>query len=255
MDFVKYSVNSRKAYISWNRPPVNALNTQVYKEIVEVFQDINQRADIGVVVLSGEGRGFCGGTDMQDILGQKRHNHNFYQSVLSNSVAAVYQCRYPVIAAVHNFALGAGLAYAAACDFIIATAGAKFGIPEVKISIVGASGFANAVASNQLARYMAYTGNPLTAEHLYTLGSVLRVTENETSLWDEVDSVAEEILANSSPTVQLFKTVLNLSQDQRFAEKFLMEYTINNQLLDSYDREESIKAFLEKRAPNLKHEF
>jgi len=102
---------------------------------------------------------------------------------------------------------------------------------------------------------MAYTGNPLTAEHLYTLGSVLRVTENETSLWDEVDSVAEEILANSSPTVQLFKTVLNLSQDQRFAEKFLMEYTINNQLLDSYDREESIKAFLEKRAPNLKHEF
>jgi len=126
------------ALVTLDRPPVNALNRQMRREIVATFDAIAEREDIRCVVLTAAGKVFCAGADLKDrpaadIAGDYlEHNR-----ITRETTNAIRECAKPVIAAVNGAALGAGLALMAACDILYASEEATFAMPEINVGLAG----------------------------------------------------------------------------------------------------------------------
>lgn len=147
--------------------------------------------------------------------------------------------------------MGAGMCIAAASDFIIAGAGVKFGIPEVKLGIPAAGVFANLMVPMHKAKWMAFTGNPVTSEELYQYGTVMKVVPKE-EVWDEADKFAHEIAASCYRAVGIFKQNFNRNLDARLFDKFMVEQnSFMDHMMNSHDFHEAIAAFREKRPGNF----
>ena len=252
MDYqnITLEVQDRICSITVNRPPVNAINGKTYQELTDAFTVIIFRDDISVVIFKGAGRGFVAGNDINDIKLMTKENHHAYQDVLCGCAISIMKCKYPVIGAIHKFALGAGLVFAAACDIVIASEGTKFGLPEVTLSIVSGSSFLSLMAPDKIVRYMALSGKPLTAEELFRLGGINKVTREE-DLFDEALMLAKEMVRNSPIAMQFSKEAMNINRNAQIEKKFLTETLYTDRLLGSPEKAECTNAFFEKRKPNF----
>ena len=252
MDYqnITLEVQERICTITVNRPPVNAINAQTYEELTDAFTGINFRNDISVVIFKGAGRGFIAGNDINDIKLMTKENHHAYQDVLCGSAVSVMKCKYPVIGAIHKFALGAGLVFAAACDIVIASEGTKFGIPEVTLSIVSGSSFLSLMVPDKIVRYMALSGKPLTAEELYSLGGINKVVREE-DLFDEALMLARDMAGNPPTAMQFSKEAININRSAQIEKKFLTETLYTDRMLGTPEKTECTNAFFEKRKPNF----
>ena len=251
MEFVSTQVTNHICVVTVDRPPVNALNLQLYNEIGKAFMEISDRDDVYAAVLRANGKMFMPGNDVSSFEKPTRASLLRQADALKNSVGAVYGCRVPVICAVNGHALGAGLAYAAACDILIASRDAKFSIPEVKIGLVGAAGFLSLLVPNKVVRYMALTGSFLSSEEMMHYGAVHKVVPPE-QLMDAVMKTAGELLASAPLTLRAWKRAMNLIDNACLAEKFDLEQGFTLGLLDTEDFGEAVSAFREKRKPEYK---
>lgn len=247
---IKLEVKNRICTITVNRPPVNAINGETYRELTDAFTGINFRNDISVVVFKGEGRGFIAGNDINDIKLMTKENHHAYQDVLCGCALSVMKCKYPVIGAIHKFALGAGLVFAAACDIVIASEGTKFGIPEVTLSIVSGSSFLSLMVPDKVVRYMALTGKPLTAEEMLNFGGINKVVKEE-ELLGEAFSLAKDMVGNPPIAMQFSKEAININRSAQIEKKFLTETLYTDRMLGTPEKIECTNAFFEKRKPNF----
>ena len=247
---IRLEAKYRICTITVNRPPVNAINAETYQELTDAFTGINFRDDISVVVFQGEGRGFIAGNDINDIKLMTKDNHHAYQDVLCGCALSVMKCRYPVIGAVHRFALGAGLVFAAACDIVIASEGTKFGIPEVTLSIVSGSSFLSLMVPDKVVRYMALTGKPLTAEEMFGFGGINRVVKEE-DLQKEAFALAKDMTGNPPIAMQFSKEAININRSAQIEKKFLTETLYTDRMLGTPEKTECTNAFFEKRKPNF----
>ena len=163
----------------------------------------------------------------------------------------MWDCKKPVICAVQGAAMGAGMCIAAASDFIIAGEGVKFGIPEVKLGIPAAGVFARMIVPLHKAKWMAFTGNPVTAEELYQYGTVMKVVP-KAEVWDEADKFAHEMAASCYRAVSIFKQNFCRNLDARLYDQFMVEQnSFMDNMMYSHDFKEAIAAFTEKRAPEF----
>lgn len=138
MKFVNLEVNDFIGIVTVNRPPVNAVNGEVYEEINKTFQSINERTDIRVVIFRAEGeKAFLAGNDLNEFLTMNPENADERMLVVRESFWAVYDCQVPVIGAINGAAPGTGLAYASVCDIIIASDNAYFSLPEINVGVMG----------------------------------------------------------------------------------------------------------------------
>ena len=249
-EFVKLEVKDRICTISVNRPPVNAINAQTYQELTDAFNCINFRDDISVVIFRGEGRGFIAGNDINDIKTMTKENHHAYQDVLCGCALSVMKCKYPVIGAIHNFALGAGLVFAAACDIVIAAEDTRFGIPEVTLSIVSGSSFLSLMVPDKIVRYMALTGKSITAQQMQQYGGIWKAVQAE-KLIEEVMELAREMVENPPIAMQFSKEAINMNRNAQIEKKFLTETLYTDRMLGSPEKIECTNAFFEKRKPNF----
>ena len=118
-------------HVKLNRPPVNAVHTDMYIEIAALFRDPDALgARVSVIVLSGEGAHFCAGNDLDEFATMSPENGGERMWRVREAFFAIQECPVPVIGAIHGAALGTGLAIAASCDFLIAAPDAKLGLPE-----------------------------------------------------------------------------------------------------------------------------
>src|SRR5262245_32924353 len=120
------------ATITLSRPDrLNALTFEIYRELAEVFEELDRHDAVRAVVITGAGRGFCSGGDQDDIihhlLGRSTPELLAFTRATGRLIAAIRRCRRPVVAGINGVAVGAGAVIAAACDLRIAAAGAKFG--------------------------------------------------------------------------------------------------------------------------------
>lgn len=249
-DFVDLSVKDRICTITINKPPVNALNGQTYGELTDAFTSINFREDISVVILCSKGKGFVAGNDINDIKTMTKSSHHHYQDVLCGCALSIMKCRYPVIGAVQGYALGAGLVLASACDIVVASKNAYFGLPEVTLSIVSGSSFLSLMVPDKMVRYMAITGTSITAGEMYKLGGICKVVEND-NLMASVMELAEKMALNPPTAMQFSKEAINMNRNAQIERKFLTETLYTDRMLDTPEKIECTNAFFEKRRPRF----
>src|SRR5579864_6279423 len=180
MPGLRLTAHNRIAEVVIDRPPVNALSRETYREIKEVFDSFRDRDDISVVVFTGAGdRVFCGGRDIHDLKVERSEpsSANIGDPLYRGREAffAVRHCAVPVICAVNGAAVGAGVALAAVSDIVLAVESATFALAEIDVGVLGAASFAQWMVGPGKARRMFFTGEHVPAAELHRLGGVDKV--------------------------------------------------------------------------------
>jgi enoyl-CoA hydratase len=155
-----------------------------------------------------------------------------------------------VIAAVNGPALGAGLAFAACCDLIVASERAVFGCPEVEVGLLGAGSHLQRMVGPYRMRELYYTASRIPAQEMFQLGGISRVVAHE-SLMEEARAIAADIARKSPPAIRLAKEALNRVEHMPLKEAYRTEQDYTARLSRYDDSKEAMQAFLERREPRF----
>lgn len=250
--WVRLEVADGVGLVTMDRPPVNALNREMRRQLVATFDAISEREDIRCAVLTGTGKVFCAGADLKDrpntdIPGDFL-DHNRITRETGNSIR---ECAKPVIAAINGAALGAGLGLAAACDILYASENATVGMPEINVGLAGGASMLKTLFGRSTMRRMFYTGQRLTAHDLLKRNVVDEVL-GDAELLPFTMNLAREIASKAPLAVAYAKRAANMVDlmPQRDAYRFEQEFTVA--LSKTEDAREARAAFLEKRPPVFK---
>lgn len=245
-------VRGRVKIMTLNRPDaMNAVNQELAQELAAAMDEMDANPDISVGVLTGNGRGFCAGMDLKEFA------KGSFPTVKGRGFGGVTEQppQKPVIAAVEGFALAGGLELALTCDLIVASEGAKFGIPEVSVGLfAGAGGLLRLprVLPYAVAMRMALTAKPIRAEEALAYGMLAEVTEKGGALYAAI-ALAEEIAANAPLALIASKNIMREMQGRTEAEFWkLQSEEYFDGVFGSEDAIEGATAFAEKRAPEWK---
>jgi enoyl-CoA hydratase/carnithine racemase len=238
----------RVLVITINRPDQrNAVNAAVANGIAAALDELDADAELSVGVLTGAGKGFCAGMDLKAfVTGESPYaGDRGFAGITQRSSTK------PLIAAIEGFAVAGGLEVALSCDVVVASRGARLGIPEVKRSLVAAGGallrLPRALPRN-VAMELALTGDPIDAERGYEFGLVNRLAEPGEAVSVALE-LAETIAANGPLALAATKRILTESLDWRDEEFFARQGEIAGPVMASEDAREGSIAFAEKRAP------
>src|ERR671934_1220400 len=139
-----------------------------------MVRGLGENPEIRFVVIRAEGRGFCAGVDLKELQADPEAIVAVNRGC-AEAFASVYECKVPVIAAVHGFCLGGGIGIAGNADIVIASDDATFGLPEVDRGALGAATHLSRLVPQHKMRAMVYTSATATAAELHAFGSVLKV--------------------------------------------------------------------------------
>ncbi len=251
-DIIKFEVDRHIALVTLNRPPVNALDRAMRDRLIEIFDEISEREDIRVAVLTGAGKAFCAGADLRarpDLT--KKGAYHAHNRITRETGNAIHGCQKPVIAAVNGVALGAGLGLMAASDIFFASEEAVFGMPEVDVGLAGGAAMLSRLFGKSNVRRMMYTGMRLTAADLYRKDIIEEVTTRE-NLVPTALKVAEEIAGKSPLGIRYAKTSCNMVELMPQRDGYRFEQNFTMQLAHTEDAKEARAAMLEKRKPVFK---
>ncbi len=248
-----------------NRPDrLNALNEDLIGELAAIMRDLNLNREVRVVILTGEGRGFCAGADLRSSdssagsvpgtegMGKLGYVYK-YQEYLADLMLAIHECDKPVIAAVNGAAVGGGLAIALASDVRIASERAKFGAAFIKTGLsscdVGTSYLLPRIVGVSAATELMLTGRNIDAHEALRLGLVSRLAAPD-ELGGAALQLAREIAANSEYGVWMTKKGIRANLDAP-SLRHAMELENRTQVLGYFSgcMEEAMQAFQEGRAP------
>jgi len=248
---LEVNLEERIATVTLNKQPLNICDMHFYREIKGAFDEINLMDDISVVILKSGCKHFCAGGDLSEIQEcSTTEKVNVISGAAADCMGAIYSCRYPVIAAVHGKAIGAGLALAACSDVIIATDDAKFSLPEITAGYIGASEFLEMIMPRRLARYYVFTGDVISSQQMKEWGAVLDVVPAE-NLMERVMEAAKKIAAQSPLALSYFKKAMNHNDNEQLREKYFHEAQYTVMYNASEDCKETFLAFKEKRKPKF----
>ncbi len=249
MDVVGLEVRDYVGIVTVDRPPVNAVNLQLYEEITETFGALNDRDDVRVAVLRAEGeKAFMAGNDLNEFATMDPDNAGERMRKVRESFWSVYDCRVPVIGVINGPALGSGLAYAAVCDALIAAEEATFGLPEIDVGVMGGAKHLSRLVPQMVVRYMHYTGDTLTAREMKGYGAILEVVLQERLLQTALE-LAERIAKKSPIAIRFAKKSLNKIEYMDLKEGYEFEQGLTGELSSYEDSKEAVRAFFEEREP------
>jgi enoyl-CoA hydratase len=247
---VRVEVIDHVATVTLDRPPVNAITRSTMVELRETFRSFADSVEVRVAVFTGAGeKAFMAGVDLKtfdtdDIEADPSDPGRLPREALE----AVYDCAVPVIAAVNGPALGAGLAYAAVCDLIVAADHATFGTTEINVGLLGASAHLNLLLGRPFVRELFLTGVPAPAAELHRLGAVNRVVP-VSELMAVAGDLAASLAAKSPLALRLAKQALNETEFLPLKEAYRTEQGYTRRLLAHPDSQEARRAFADKRDP------
>jgi enoyl-CoA hydratase len=251
---VDYEIRGRVAVLKINRPDKkNAVNGDVARGMEAAIDKLEADPDVWLGVLTGEGNVFCAGADLKAINEGKAADIQTERGGFGGITSR--QRTKPIIAAVDGPALAGGTEIVLACDMVVASSLATFGIPEVKRSLVAAAGGLfrlPRVLPPNIAMELGLTGDPIDAERAYHFGMVNRLAEPGQAL-EVALGLAAEISANAplavQKTRQLMIELANIDDDEEGIRRSGTELVA---LFATEDMSEGLTAFIEKRPPQWK---
>jgi enoyl-CoA hydratase/carnithine racemase len=230
--------------VTIDRPEArNAVNLAVAEGIAAALDRLDGDDAVRVGVLTGAGGSFCAGMDLKAFVAGER------PFVEGRGFAGIVQAppRKPLIAAVEGWAVAGGFEIALACDLIVAARDARFGIPEVKRSLVAAGGALIRLPQRipyHLAMELALTGDPIDAERAQAVGLVARLTEPGAAVAGARE-LAAAIAANGPLAIDATKRILTADETGAWER----QRAIADPVFASEDAREGAQAFAEKRPP------
>lgn len=247
---IKEQASGHVVLLRLNRPEQrNALSPELREELREAFNTLRDDPDVRAVVITGDQRAFAAGADIRSMVEigpgamMKRGDDVNW--------GAIRHFPKPVIAAVNGYALGGGCELAMHADIIVASEGARFGQPEVKLGIMpGAGGTQRLVRAvgRYRAMLMLLTGEPMTAREAFAAGLVSALTSEEDAVPRAIE-IAAAIASMPPMAVAEIKQVLHAGLDASLDTALMLERRAAYLLFDSNDKREAMNAFLEKRKP------
>lgn len=251
-----YEIREQVAIVTIDHPPMNALDAATKEAIAQVFTELDdQREKIRAVILRGAGeKAFAAGADIKAFLeltpdiARRRlsRSHQIY--------SMVENFQWPVIGAIHGFCLGGGLELALCCDIRYAEETAKFGFPEVNLSVFpGNGGIARSLYHLPLGKLkeLVFTGEIISAQEALSLGLIEKVVPPGKSLEASLE-LAAKIIEKGSLGVLAGKKVINRARDLSIQQGLELETELWANLTATEDMKEGARAFIEKRKPQYK---
>lgn len=252
-DIVVESPEPHVGLVRLNRPQVlNALSARLLDELVSALDRFEQDPSCRVVVMTGSDRAFAAGADIHEFTGV-----SLVDAISGHRAGAWERIRRfpkPLIAAVSGYCLGGGWELAMLCDLVVASETARFGQPEINLGILPGAGGTQRLprlVGKHRAMELILTGRQLTAQEAYAWGAVNRVVPAETYL-QEALALAREIAQKAPVAARLAKEAVLRSLDTSLDVGLDYERKLSALAFGTEDRQEGVRAFLEKRKPAFK---
>lgn len=254
--FVIYKEENRTATITMNRPELyNALNADAKMEIVQAIREANKSSAVHSIVLTGAGKAFCTGQDLNDRSVQATNGTidlgHTLQTEWNPLVTTIRDSKKIVIAAVNGVCAGAGISVAIACDLIVSKPAVKFVGAFSKLGLAPDAGstyiFSRALGYQKTMEFFLM-GEALTSEELHTAGLINALNED---VMAKALEYAMNINKLSPLSTDMIKKNIKASLDSNFNQSMERETHVQRFLGNSADYKEGLSAFLEKRQPNF----
>ena len=247
--------DTQVATITLNRPDrLNALTFEVYQELQNTFLALDTEVGVRCIVITGAGRGFCTGGDVEDIIGAlfEKDSEGLldFTRMTCNLILAIRECRRPVIAALNGTVAGAGAVIATACDIRIANEHAKIAYLFTKVGLSGADmGVAwllPRIVGLAHASELLMTGDFIGPEEAHRIGLYNRVVPTD-DLLDVAREMAEKLARGPSYALEMTKRALNEEASMDLAAALEAEAQVQAKCMENPNFREAYEAFTEKR--------
>lgn len=251
------------AKVSLNRPEIhNAFNDELIAELTGLFDQMSDDPSVRLVVLTGEGRSFCAGADlnwMKSMVNYSEEENYKDSRNLAGLFESIDKCSKPVIGRINGAALGGGVGVVSVCDYVIAVDRAKFGFTEARLGLVPAtiSPFVIAKIGQSHARATFLSGTRFDAKKAYQIGLVHEVVSEDKLDEATEKAINEHLMAGpeaSKVAKSLIENVIKFSSE---GEEKLTDYTCKTiaKIRISKEGQDGMNALLEKRKPSWQAEL
>jgi enoyl-CoA hydratase/carnithine racemase len=241
-----------------NRPDrMNAIDAEVGAELGQVFEEFENDHDQWVAILTGTGRAFCTGNDLVAMSEGSMGGGNWRPGSHGYGFASIckrFPLYKPVIAAINGYAVAGGLEIALVCDILVAAESAKFGLTEVRWSLMPTGGGTQRLPRaipRAWANYMILTGEQIDTEQAMKIGLVTHVVPDD-ELMTEARRIADLILSRGPLAVWAAKESMIRGQDLPLEQGLALEDSLGMSILRTEDAREGPLAFAQKRSPEFK---
>lgn len=253
METIRFESANGIGTLTLNRPErMNGMTNRMLVETHDCLQQVAQRDDVRVVVLTGEGRGFCPGADLKgrvagetDVQAEARH---FNVPLLLHSMPQV------TVAAINGACAGAGFGWALACDLRFAAKSATFSSAFLKVAVAGDMGgpwTLSRLVGAAKARELYFLPEKFFADDALAMGLVSRVFANNV-FREEVDALAHRLATASPGALKTMKQNFVDAESLSLADYLEIETSRHKEIMGHDDVKEAFAAFVEKREPNFK---
>lgn len=264
MSFFKLKIENKIAELAFNRPEkANALHAEAWKEMKAHFEAFSQNPEVRVIILSGEGKHWCAGIDLELLMslaglgsieceGRKREQVRSFIQELQACINAIEVCRKPVLAAIHNGCIGGGVDIATACDMRYATEAAYFSVKEIDLGLVADIGTLQRlpkIIHPGMAAEMAYTARKVYGPEATQIGLVNKLYSDKDALLEGVREIAQTIAEKSPLVTRGIKEILQYTRDHSVRESLDYVATYNAAYLLSNDLMTAFQANMIKSKP------
>jgi len=266
---IKYEVKDSILTITLNRPDrLNAFTGQMMNDLISAFDSASQDDEVRVVIVTGEGRGFCAGADLgageatfnrdenpRTKKTDDEENLEWLRDGGGRTTLAIYDCSKPIIAAINGPAVGVGVTMTLPMDIRLASDEAKFGFVFARRGLVpeaASSWFLPRIVGISKSLEWTFSGKVFNAEEALD-GGLIRSIHSKDSLMDEAKKIANEIIENTSPvSVSMTRQMLwkMLGADHPM-EAHKVDSRAIYELGKGEDTKEGVNSFLEKRSPKF----
>lgn len=240
----------RVGLITLNRPKaLNALNSQLMREVVAAVEELDADREIGAIVITGSEKAFAAGADIKE-MAPKTYSEAYGEDFFSDW-DKISSARTPIIAAVSGYALGGGCELVMHADIIVAGESAQFGQPEINLGIIPGAGGTQRLTravGKSLAMKMVLAGEFIPAREALAAGLVAEVTADDACI-GRAHELARKIAGKAPLAVRLAKDAVLQAFETPLAAGMVLERRNFVVLAGTDDRNEGVNAFLEKRKP------
>lgn len=245
-------------YVTINRPnALNALSSEVLKDLNDILEEIEKEESIRVVILTGSGeKAFVAGADIKEMDQMTPIQAHEYMTYANDTFTRLSNIKQPTISVLNGYALGGGLELALSTDIRIGFDKTVVGFPEVGLGII--PGFAGTQRMSRLigtskTKELVFTASLVKGEEAYQLGILNKLVAQE-ELLSTAKDLAEQIMKNAPLAVEKAKHVIQVGYDLPLENAIRLETEAEALLFSTEDKVEGMRAFVEKRKPTFKRQ-
>lgn len=257
---IEFSINENVVFINLNRPQkFNSFTAQMHLELRTALKEIKSNDDIRCLIITGNGKGFCTGQDLNDryelVKSDDINLGKSLEKTYNQLIKTISNLGIPVICALNGVAAGAGVSLALACDIVIAAKSANFVFSFAKVGLIPDAGCSwNLVQALGLprAKALALLGDTLSAKQAEDFGLIWKCVDLE-NLNEEALNIANRLIQNPALGLKHTKQLLSNSPSNTLSDQMVLEAQSQTILGRSPDYGEAVCAFVEKRTPSFKN--